>query len=138
MMHLACLSCSTLPRGFVRSLEGFVIPGVCESNVSFDKCAQSCIAKNRMSMCCVCFVGFCELTTSAVSLLSLQMGVGSVCSKPNSCKTDQMCFAVFAAVTAVTNSASVEPSAVDDCVFDLQTVAPPECANTCPVVDLLF
>ena len=91
-----------------------------------------------MSVCLVCSVGFCKATKSVVGLLSSQTGIGSVCSNPNSCKTDQMCFAVFAAVTAAMNSASVEPSAVDDCVFDLQTVAPPECANTCPVVDLLF
>ena len=65
---------------------------------------------------------------SAVGLLSLQMGVGSVCSEPNSHKMDQMNFAVFAAVTAATNSASVEPSTVGDCVFDLWTVAPPPSA----------
>ena len=91
-----------------------------------------------MSVCLVCLVGFCEAMTSIVGLSSSQMGVGSVCSKPNSCKTDQMHFAVLAAVTAAMNSASVKLSAADDCVFDLQTVAPPECVNACPVVDRLF
>ena len=75
---------------------------------------------------------------STVGLLSLQMGVGSVCSEPNSRKMDQMHFEVFAAVTAATNSASVEPSAVGDCVFDLQTIAPPKHAKTHPAVNLLF
>ena len=46
-----------------------------------------------------------------------------------------MCFAVFAAITAAMNSASVELRAVSDCVFDLHTTAPPECVNACPVVD---
>ena len=49
-----------------------------------------------------------------------------------------MCLAVLAAVTAAMNSASVELNAVSDCVFDLQTVAPPEKANAHPVVDLRF
>ena len=75
---------------------------------------------------------------SAVGLLSSQIGVGSVCSNPNSHKIERMCLAVLAAVTAAMNSASVELNAVSDCVFDLQTIAPPEKVNTCPVVDLRF
>ena len=138
MMCLGCLSCSTLPRGFVGSSDGFIIPGVCESKMSFDECTQSCVAKNQMSVCRVCSVGFCKATMSTVCLLSLQTGVGSVCLNPNSCEMDQMCFAVLAAVTAAINSASVEPSAVGDCVLDPWTIAPPECVNTHPVVDLLF
>ena len=49
-----------------------------------------------------------------------------------------MYLAVLAAVTAAMNSASVELNAVGDCVFDLQTVAPPEKVNAHPVVDLRF
>ena len=49
-----------------------------------------------------------------------------------------MYLAVLAAVTAAMNSASVELSAVSDCVFDLQAIAPPEKANAHPVVDLRF
>ena len=75
---------------------------------------------------------------STVGVLSSQIGVGSVCSNPDSRKIDRMCLAVLAAVTAAMNSASVELNAVSDCVFDLQTVAPPEKANTHPVVDLRF
>ena len=71
-------------------------------------------------------------------LLSLCIGVGFDCSKPSSFRTDLMCFAVFAAVTAAMNSASVELNAVGDWVFDQHTTAPPECVNTCPVVDLRF
>ena len=75
---------------------------------------------------------------STVGLLSLQIGVGSVCSNPNSHEIDQMCLAVLAAATAAMNSASVELNAVSDCVFDLWTVAPPEKVNAHPVVDLRF
>ena len=75
---------------------------------------------------------------STVGLLSSQIGVGSVCLNPNSHKIKRMHLAVLAAVTAAMNSASVELSAVSDCVFDLWTVAPPEKANAHPVVDLRF
>ena len=49
-----------------------------------------------------------------------------------------MHFAVLAAVIAAVNSASVELSAINDCVLGLQTVAPPEWVNAQPVVDLLL
>ena len=75
---------------------------------------------------------------STVGLLSSQIGVGSVCLNPDSRNVDRMHLAVLAAVTAAMNSASVELNAVSDCVFDLQTIAPPEKVNTCPVVDLRF
>ena len=114
MMCLACLSCGTLPSGFVRSSEGFIIPGMCESRMSLDECTQSCIAKNLMSMCRVHSVGFCDAMTSTVGLLSSQMGVGSVCSNPSSRTIDRMYLAVLAAVTAAMNSASVELNAVSD------------------------
>ena len=114
MMHLACLSCGTLPGGFVRSSEGFIIPGVCKSGMSLDECTQSCIAKNLMSMCHVCSVGCCDAMTSVVGLLSLQTGVGSVCSNPSFRKIDRMHLAVLAAVTAATNSASVELNTVSN------------------------
>ena len=113
-MHLACLSCSTLPSGFVRSSEGFVIPGVCDNGMSLDECTHSCIAKNMMPVCRVCSVGLCNAMTSGVGLLSLQMGVGSVCSNPSFRKIDQMHLAVLAAVTAATNSASVELNTVSN------------------------
>ena len=137
-MRLACLSCATLPRGFVGSLEGFGIPGVWESNMSCVKCTQSCVAKNWMSVCRVCSVGFCKAMMSTVSLLSLQMGVGSVCLKPNSDRTKRMHLAVFVAVTAAMNLASVKLWAVGDCVPALHATAPPERANTHPVVKHLF
>ena len=64
------------------------------------------------------------------------MGVGSAWLNPSLVSTDLMYFAVFAAVTAAMNSASVELRAVSDCVFDLYTTAPPEYVKTYPVVDL--
>ena len=45
---------------------------------------------------------------SVVGLLSSQIGVGSVCSNPNSHEIDQMHLAVLAAATAAMNSASDE------------------------------
>ena len=96
------------------------------------------MAKYRMSMCRVRSVGFRDATMSIVGLLSSYMGVGSVCSNPSSERTERMYLAVFAAVTAAMNSASVELRAVSDCVFDLYTTAPPEYVNAYPVVDLLF
>ena len=83
-----------------------------------------------MSMWRVLSVGLWELTTSIVGLLSSQIGVGPACLNPSSARTDLTCFAVFEAVTAAVNSASVELSAASDCVLDLQTVGPPECVNT--------
>ena len=47
------------------------------------------------------------------------MGVGFGCSNPSLLRTDLIYFAVFAAVTAAINSASVELRAVRDYVFDL-------------------
>ena len=74
---------------------------------------------------------------SVTGLSSLHVGVGSVHSNPDLRGTNQMQLAVSAAVTAAMNSASVEPSAVSNCVLDPHTIAPPECANTHPVVGCL-
>ena len=55
---------------------------------------------------------------SIVGLLSLYIGAGSVYAKPSLHRTNLMYFVVFATVTAAINLASVELSAVNDCVYD--------------------
>ena len=103
----------------MRSSDRLMTPGICERRTSFDLCIQSWIAKKWMLMCLVRYVGFCDTTMSIVGLLSLYIGVGSVCMKPSLHKTDLMYFAVFTAVTAAMNFALVELRAVKDWVFDM-------------------
>ena len=109
----------------MRSFDGLIVPGICDSCMSFVLWIQSCIAKKQMLMCLVCSVGFNDSTMSIVGLLSLKMGVRPSCSSPSSHNTNLIYFAVFAAVTAAMNLASVKLSAVKDCVLDLYTTAPP-------------